>query len=143
MRLLNDADFAESNHFFKATRLFIAQAAQQSAHAAELTKVRSVVPPRSLVLSPHERPRGAADACAAGATLINPWPQPYHPSPIRIPNPSPSPQPDPNQGAARDGRGGRGQAAQVAPSRTLTPAPALILAPTSALTPAPTPASER
>ena len=136
MRLLNDADFAESNHFFKATRLFIAQAAQQSAHAAELTKVRSVVPP-------HERPRGAADACAAGATLINPWPQPYHPSPIPIPNPSPSPQPDPNQGAARDGRRGRGQAAQVAPSRTLTPALALILAPTSALTPAPTPALER
>ena len=50
--LLNDADFAESNHFFKATRLFIAQAAQQSAHAAELTKVRSVVPPRSLVITP-------------------------------------------------------------------------------------------
>ena len=45
MRLLNDADFAESNHFFKATRLFIAQAAQQSAHAAELTEVRFVVPP--------------------------------------------------------------------------------------------------
>ena len=52
MRLLNDADFAESNHFFKATRLFIAQAAQQSAHAAELTKVRSVVPPRSVVITP-------------------------------------------------------------------------------------------
>ena len=52
MRLLNDADFAESNHFFKATRLFIAQAAQQGAHAAELTKVRSVVPPRSLVITP-------------------------------------------------------------------------------------------
>ena len=40
LRLLYDADFAESNHFLKASRLFLAQAAQQSADAAEETRAR-------------------------------------------------------------------------------------------------------
>ena len=44
MRLLYDADFAESNHFFKASRLFLAQAAQQSADAAEETRARRKIP---------------------------------------------------------------------------------------------------